>query len=135
MGVDESQITGIQTDACSQYMQLTRATHETNVYLHDLPCGAPGNKMQVKDAPRLQTRLARMIHHRDVAGDYDWITVGCDKKNAPVPVCVKPEWPSTRALGTLECRGRSVDVGQSAYLDRRRFYQCAPQPPHKQVGD
>ena len=34
MGMAESQITGIQTDPCSQYMQMTRATHETIVYLH-----------------------------------------------------------------------------------------------------
>ncbi len=25
----------------------------------------------------------------------------CDKKGAPTPVFVKPEWPSTRTLGTL----------------------------------
>ena len=44
MSAEESQITGIQTDACSQYMQLTRATHKTVVYLHDFPCGTPGIK-------------------------------------------------------------------------------------------
>ena len=37
MGVEESQITRIQTNACSQYLQLTRATHETIMYLQDFP--------------------------------------------------------------------------------------------------
>ena len=41
--------------------------------------------------PQLQTRLARMIHHRDMAGDYEWIAVDCDKKGAHThtPVFVK----------------------------------------------
>ena len=98
MGADESHITGIQTNACSQYMQRTRATHETGVYLHDFPCGTPGDKVQTEDAPRSQTRLARMIHHRDLAGER---AVDCDKKGAPTPVFVKPNWPNTRDLGTL----------------------------------
>ena len=45
MGADESQITGIQTNACSQYMQMTRATHDTIVYLHNFPCATPRDKM------------------------------------------------------------------------------------------
>jgi hypothetical protein len=56
-------ITGIQTDPCSQYVQLTRATHETIVYLHDFPCGAPADKVQLQAGevpPHLQTRLARV---------------------------------------------------------------------------
>ena len=91
MGMVESHITGIQTDPCSQYMQVTRATHETIVYLHDFPCGTPWDKVQWQAGevpPQLQTRLARMIHHRDFAGDYDWIAVDCDKKGAPMPVFV-----------------------------------------------
>ena len=88
MGIAESQTTGIQTDPCSLYMQLTRATHETIVYLHDFPCGTPRNKVEWqadKVPPQLWIRLARMIHHRDLAGDYEWIAVDCDKKGAPEP--------------------------------------------------
>jgi len=54
MRIAESQITGIQTDPCSQYLQLTRATHETIVYLHDFPCGTPRDKVdwQAGEVPR-----------------------------------------------------------------------------------
>ncbi len=62
----------------------------------------------------MQTRIARMIHHRDLAGDYEWIAVDCDKKGAPTPVFVKPEWPNTRDLGTL-----GAEAAQGA-LDYRR---------------
>ena len=74
MGMVESQITGIQTGPCSQYMQRTRATHETIVYLYGFPCGTPREKVewQANDVPpRLRTRLARMNDHRDLAGDYE----------------------------------------------------------------
>jgi len=30
-----------------------------------------------------------MNDHRDLAGDYEWIAVDCDKKGAPEPVFVK----------------------------------------------
>ena len=49
----------------------------------------------------MQARLARMTRRRDLAADYDWMAVDCDKKSAPMPVFVKPEWLITRALGTL----------------------------------
>ena len=87
MGVDESQITGTQTNAYSQYMQLTRATHETGVYLHDFPRDTPGDKVQTGDGRNVQLRLERMIRHRDLD---DWIAVDCDKKGAPMPVFVQP---------------------------------------------
>ncbi len=62
MGVEESQVTGIQTNACSQYMQLTRATHETMVYLHDFPCGTPGNKVEVVVPPAFASAGAPPAH-------------------------------------------------------------------------
>ena len=82
MGIAETQISGIQTDPCSQYTQLTRATHETIVYLHDIPCGTPRDKTEwpAKVVPaHLRTRLARMNDHRDLAGDYEcspWTATG-----------------------------------------------------------
>ena len=42
-----------------------------------------------------------MTHHRDLAGEYDCIALDCDKKGAPMPVFVTPDWPNTRDLGTL----------------------------------
>ena len=48
-----------------------------------------------------------MNDHRDLAGDYDWIAVDCDKKGAPEPVFVKPGWPNTRDLGTLVAEAAS----------------------------
>ena len=48
MSAQESQITGVQTDTCCQYIQLMRATHETVVYLHDFPCGTPRGQMNLK---------------------------------------------------------------------------------------
>ena len=88
MGIAESQITGTQTDPGSQYMQLTRATHETVVYLHDFPCGTPRDKVGwAKDVPpHWKKRHALMNHNRDLAGEYEWTAVDCDKKGAPDPV-------------------------------------------------
>ena len=83
------------------FMLLTRATHETIVYLHDFPCGAPGDNVQTGVGPNLQLCLERMIRHRDLAGEYDWIAVDCDKKGAPMPVFVQPRWLDTRTLVTL----------------------------------
>jgi hypothetical protein len=55
-----------------------------------------------KDVPlQSQKRIAFMNHYRDLAGEYEWTAVDCDKKGAPDPVFVKPGWPNTRALGTL----------------------------------
>ena len=83
-GIGESQITGIQTNLCSLYMQRTR---ETIMYLHDFPCGTPRDKVDPKDVPlQWQKRLAFMSHHRDLAGEYEWTAVDCDKKDAPDPV-------------------------------------------------
>ena len=104
MCMDESQITGIQTDPRSQYMQATRATHESIVYLHDFPRGTPEDKVDLptKDVPpHLKKHLALMNDHRDLAGEYEWTAVDCDKKGAPDPVFVKPGWPNTHVLGTL----------------------------------
>ena len=112
MGVDESQITGIQSHAFSQYMQLTRATHETIVCLHDFPCGTPRNKVDPKAVPlQWQKRLEFMNQQRDLAGEYEWTAVDCNKKGAPYKVFVKPGWPKSRAFGHLDCRGMPVDVG------------------------
>ena len=63
----------------------------------------------------MKRRIAQMIHHRDLAGEYNWIAVDCDKKGAPTPVFVKPEWPSATTLGTL--------VAEAAQwtLDHRRI--------------
>ena len=62
----ESQLTGIQTDPGAQYTQLTRATHETLVYLHEFPCGTPREKVEAKDGPpHMKKRIAQMILHRD----------------------------------------------------------------------
>ena len=47
----------------------------------------------------MKARVARMAHHRDLAGESDWIAVDCDGRGAPVPVCVKHEWPATHAVG------------------------------------
>ena len=86
-GIGESQITGIQTNPCSLHAQLTRATHESIVYLHDFPCGTPRDKVDPKDVPpQWQKRLAFMNHYRDLAGEYEWTAVDCDKKGAPDPV-------------------------------------------------
>ena len=71
MTAEESQITGIQPDTCSHYMQPTRATHETIVYLHDFPCRTPKNKVHTEISPRLQGRISRMARHRDLAGEYE----------------------------------------------------------------
>ncbi len=50
MGMAESHITGIQTDSCSQYMQPTRATHETIVYLQNFRAAHRGIKWNGKPA-------------------------------------------------------------------------------------
>ena len=42
-----------------------------------------------------------MAHHRDLAGEYDWIAVDCNGKGAPMQVFVKHEWPATHEVGTL----------------------------------
>ena len=56
-------------------------------------------------------RLERMIRHRDLAGEYDWIAVDCDKKRAPMPVFVQPGWPDTRKLGTLVAEAAQWTLG------------------------
>jgi hypothetical protein len=89
MGIAESQITGIQTDPCSQYMILTQATHDTVVYLHVVTCGAPRDKVDwpaTDVPPHLKKRLALMNHHRDLVGECEWTAVDCEKKSAPDPV-------------------------------------------------
>ena len=71
-------------------MQLTRATRETIVYLHDFQCGTPRNKVEWQAGevpPQLRTRLARMIHHRGLVGDYEWIAVDCVKTGARTSIC------------------------------------------------
>ena len=50
---------------------------------------------------RSKQRRAHVNDHGDLAGDYDWIAVDCDRKGGPEPVFVKPGWPDTRDLGTL----------------------------------
>ena len=42
-----------------------------------------------------------MTHHRDLAGEYEWIAVDCDGKGPPMPVFAKHEWPATNAVGAL----------------------------------
>ena len=49
----------------------------------------------------MQARIARMARHRDLAGEYDWIAVDCDREGAPTPVFVKHEWPATREFGAV----------------------------------
>ena len=57
--------------------------------------------MEAEVGHRLQARLSRMTHHRDFVGEYDWIAVDCDRKGAPMPAFVHPEWPATHTLGAL----------------------------------
>ena len=78
-------------------MQPNLASHGTIVYLHDFPCGAPRNKVAAAVPPHshVQARLSRMTHHRDLAGESDWIAVDCDEKGAPMPVFIQPDWPNT----------------------------------------
>jgi hypothetical protein len=102
-------------------MQLTRATHETIVYLHDFPCGTPRDKVNPKDFPeQWKKRLALMNHHRGLAGEYEWTAVDCDKKGAPDPVFVKPGWPNTRDLvhrrGTAEAASWTLENRRSEII-------------------
>ena len=60
-----------------------------------------------------------MIHHRDLAGESDWVAVDCDRTGAPMLVSVQPEWPATHTLGAL--------VAEAAQwtLDQRRLQIAA----------
>ncbi|MFM7982555.1 MAG: hypothetical protein ACKPKO_24855, partial [Candidatus Fonsibacter sp.] len=53
--------------------------------MHDFPCGTPGNKVQAEISLHLHARLSRMAHHRDLAGQYDWIAVDCDRQGVSIP--------------------------------------------------
>ena len=63
----------------------------------------------------MKKRIAQMVHHRDLVGEYEWIAVDCDRKGAPEPVFVKPGWPNTRDLGTLVAEAAQWTFGLSAY--------------------
>ena len=56
---------------------------------------------KAEDGYHLQAGIARMARHRDLAGEYDWIAVDCDRKGAPMPVFVKHEWPATHELSAF----------------------------------
>ena len=62
-------------------------------------------KKEPEVVPHLQARLSRMALHRDLAGEYDWVVVDCDRKGAPMPVFVKPKWPATHELGAVMAEG------------------------------
>ena len=79
--------------------------------------------MQAEVPPNLQTCLARVTHHHDLAGEYDWIVMDCNKTGAPIPVVVKPEWPNTHWLGTW------VAVAAQWTLEHRRTEIAAASGP------
>jgi hypothetical protein len=96
---------GIQADTYAQYIQPTRATHEAVMYLHGFPCGTPRTILEAEVTHQLQARLSRMTHHRDLAGEYDWIAVDCDRKSAPMSVFWKTRVVSYTQLGALAADG------------------------------
>ena len=108
MTPEESQIAGVQHDTCAQYIQLTRATHETVVYLHEFPCGTPAQPVTFAGSAQMKTRWDRMANHLDVVRAHaDWMVVECDAPAAPTPVFVEPGWPDTAKLGALVAQGAS----------------------------
>jgi hypothetical protein len=97
--VEESQATGVQVNTCSLYTQLTRATHETVVFLHDFPCGTPTSPMELPN-PRhqLAKRIQDLAYHRDVAGKFQWVAVNCDSDVAQ-PVFQEDGWTASGLIG------------------------------------
>jgi hypothetical protein len=99
--IAETQITGVQTDTNAQYIQLTRATHETVVYMHDLPCGTPQIRAAFPGPPAFKVRWDRMNKHLDVLAGipaFEWTHVDCHGHGAPQPVFVKYGWADTASL-------------------------------------